>query len=120
MNQDRQQNFVDTERIRLELEEYKRFAFSKNFLALALSMVMAQAAHNLVSSMSGGLIMPIINYLVNSTQGDWRLLVFDPTPGLKIELGRIFNGTLEFIFTSAFVYVFYIKIMKKDQQDFSH
>jgi len=119
MNQDKK-NFVDTERIRLELEEYKRFAFSKNFLALALSMVMAQAAHNLVSSMSESLIMPVINYVVNSAQGDWRLLVFDPIPGLKIEIGRIFSGALEFLFTSAFVYLFYIKIMRKDKQDISH
>lgn len=119
MNQDRQ-NFIDTEKIRLELEQYKRFAFSKNFLALALSMVMAQTAHNLVSSMSESLIMPIISYMVNSAQGDWRLLVFDPMPGLRIEIGRIFNGILDFIFTSLFVYLFYIKIMKMDQQDLSH
>lgn len=119
MNHD-QKNFVDTEKIRMELDQYKRFAFSKNFLALALSMVMAQAAHNLVSSMSESLIMPIINYVVDSAQGDWRLLVFNPVPGLKIELGKIFNGALEFMFTSLFVYVFYIKIMRKDQQELSH
>jgi len=112
--------FIDIEKIKVELDEYKRFAFSKNFFALALSMIMAETAHNLVASISEGMMMPLIGFLVANTEGNWRNLVFSPANGLNIELGKIFNGILEFSFTSIFVYVFYIKIMRKNHNEIIH
>ena len=115
MNQDK--NFISVNQLRKELESYKNFAFSNNFILLALSLTMANATEKVVNGISENFLMPIINYSVDNTGGNWRNLVFVPTDGLEFELGKMLSGFLQFMFTSIIVYIFYTKVFKKEGKD---
>jgi large-conductance mechanosensitive channel len=109
-----EKNFINVNQLKQELESYKKFAFSNNLIALALSLTMANATEKIIHSISENLLMPIINYFVDNTGENWRNLVFVPTTGLEFEVGAMINGFLKFIFTSIIVYIFYIKVFKKN------
>ena len=109
-----EKNFINVNQLKQELESYKKFAFSNNLIALALSLTMANATEKIVNSISENLLMPIINYFVDSTGENWRNLIFVPTTGLEFEVGSMINGFLKFIFTSIIVYIFYTKVFKKN------
>lgn len=109
-----EKNFINVNQLKQELESYKKFAFSNNLIALALSLTMANATEKIVNSISENLLMPIINYLVDNAGENWRNLVFVPTTGLEFEVGAMINGFLKFMFTSIIVYIFYTKVFKKN------
>ena len=109
-----EKNFINVIQLKQELESYKKFAFSNNLIALALSLTMANATEKIVNSISENVLMPIINYFVDNTGENWRNLVFVPTTGLEFEVGAMMNGFLKFIFTSIIVYIFYTKVFKKN------
>ena len=109
-----EKNFINVNQLKQELESYKKFAFSNNLIALALSLTMANATEKIVNSISENLLMPIINYFVDNTGENWRNLIFAPTTGLEFEVGAMMNGFLKFIFTSIIVYIFYTKVFKKN------
>jgi len=109
-----EKNFINVNQLKQELESYKKFAFSNNLIALALSLTMADATEKIIHSISENVLMPIINYFVDNTGENWRNLVFVPTTGLEFEVGAMINGFLKFIFTSIIVYIFYIKVFKKN------
>lgn len=109
-----EKNFINVNQLKQELESYKKFAFSNNLIALALSLTMANATEKIVNSISENVLMPIINYFIDNTGENWRNLVFVPTTGLEFEVGAMMNGFLKFIFTSIIVYIFYTKVFKKN------
>lgn len=110
-----EKNFINVNQLKQELESYKKFAFSNNLIALALSLTMANATEKIIHSISENLLMPIINYFVDNSGENWRNLVFVPTTGLEFEVGAMINGFLKFVFTSIIVYIFYIKVFKKNE-----
>ena len=108
-----ERNFISRDQFVKEIKEYKDFLFSSNLFAMALSLLSAQTIQKFVSTISDTIFMPIINYLVNKTGGNWRNLIFVPVDGMNIELGKLLGGALEFVITITFVYLIYTKIMKR-------
>ena len=110
-----EKNLVSKEQLKSELESFRKFAFSDNLLAVAISLTMASATQKVVSSISECVMMPLINYAVASTNGNWRNLVFVPFDGLSIEIGKMTGVFTEFIFTSLLAYILYEKLIRKLQ-----
>lgn len=105
-----EKNFID---IKKELEEYKQFAFNKNFLEIALAIVFTSTTQKLINSISETMIMPIINFLIQKTEGDWRNLLFIPIKGLEIEIGKLMASFFEFTITSLILFIIFKKLLKK-------
>lgn len=108
-----EKNLVSKEHLKSELESFRRFAFSDNLVAVAISLTMAAATQRMVSTISESLIMPFVNYMMASADGNWRSLVFVPVEGLNIEIGKMMGVTLEFCFTSLLAYILYEKLIKR-------
>lgn len=102
--------FID---LKKELEEYKQFAFNKNFLEIALALVFTTTTQKFINSISETIIMPIINFIIQKAEGDWRNLVFTPTQGLDIEIGKFMAGFVEFTITSLILFVIFKRLLKK-------
>lgn len=113
-----EKNFIPKEKIQKEFEEYTKFAYSKNLIAVAITLILANSMQKFVSILSECFFMPTINYLVSSTHGDWRLLIFSPVKGLDIEIGKLASGFLEFTIVTICLYVVYAKIVKKLNPEF--
>ena len=105
-------NFIDFKK---EIEEYKQFAFSKNFLEVALAVVFTTITQKLINNISECIIMPLINFIVQKTEGDWRNLIFSPAQGLEIEIGKFISSFVEFIITSLILYFVFTKLLKRIQ-----
>lgn len=99
--------------LKREVEDYKKFAFSKNLLNLAITLIMASTIQKVVTSISENLLMPIISYLMSQTGSNWRVWAIHPVNGLTLEVGKLASGLLEFIITTLVLYIFYYKIIKK-------
>jgi large-conductance mechanosensitive channel len=61
--------------------------------------------------------MPVINWMISATGGNWRNLLFVPVPGLEIEIGNFASGFIEFTITTAFLYIIYVTIVKRIDPD---
>ncbi len=116
MGQD-EKNFLPKEEISRQIRDYKRFAFGKNMFAMALTLILANGMQKFVSTISQSILMPVINWMVSATGGNWRNLLFVPVPGLEIEIGNFASGFIEFTITTAFLYIIYVTIVKRIDPD---
>lgn len=115
-----EKGFISKDKIQQEFKQYADFAYSKNLMAMAMTIILASAMQKFVNSISENAIMPVINYFVGTaTQGNWRTIVFTPVTGMDFEIGKITAGFLEFSITTALLYLIYIKIIKKISPDFT-
>lgn len=105
------------EEVKKEFSDYRQFAFGKNMFAMALALVMANAAQALVNKISACILMPIINYSVSATGGNWRNLVFSPVDGLDMEVGQFVGAFLEFLITTVILYILYKNFVKRFDPD---
>lgn len=96
-----------------EIEEYKKFAFDKNMVQVAIGLILANAFQKTVTGISDYLIMPIVNYFVNSTDGNWRDMVFSPFNGMNIEVGRLVGMFCDFFIITLILYIIYSRILKR-------
>ncbi len=96
-----------------EVENYKKFAFNQNLLGLAVAMILATSVSQVVSSISNGLLMPLLNYLTNATGTDWRTMTFTPVAGMTFEVGTFLGAILNFFVISITLYVVYVKIARQ-------
>lgn len=96
-----------------EIEEYKKFAFDRNMVQVAIGLILANAFQKTVTGLSDYLLMPVVNYFVNTTDGNWRDLVFSPLPGMNIEVGRLAGIFCDFFIVTFILYIVYSKIIKK-------
>lgn len=104
--------------IRKELDEYKKFAFNKNLIAMALTLISAQIVQKFVTSISESLLMPVINYFVSiANTGNWRSLILCPVDGMNLEIGNFCASFLEFSITMVVLYAVYTKIVKRFAPD---
>lgn len=106
--------FID---IKQELEDYKQFAFNKNFLELALIFVLTTTTQKFINSISETIIMPVLNFIIQKAEGDWRNLIFTPIRGLDIEIGKFLAGFVEFTITSLILFIIFKIILKKIEVD---
>lgn len=111
------------------LAQFKKFLLETNAMALAIAVVIGGAVGKLVTSLSDGLIMPLVSLALPG--GDWRAfkLVMKqgmpdpacvPTPdkacamvGEKaIAVGQIMGATLDFVIVSAVVFFVASKLLR--------
>lgn len=114
-----EKNFIPKEKIHQEFDEYRKFAYSKNLIGVAITLILANSMQKFVTTMSETVFMPIANYLISNTNGDWRLLIFSPVKGLDIEIGKFASGFLEFTIITLCLYIIYSKIVKKINPEFN-
>lgn len=105
--------------IKKEIDDYKKFAFNKNLMALALALILATVVQKFVTAISESLLMPIINYFVNAAHstGNWRNMILCPVDGMNLEIGKFCGAFLEFTITTIVIYVIYSKIVKRFSPD---
>jgi len=100
--------------IKKELEEYKKFAFNKDLMALALTLILTTIVQKFVTVISESFLMPIINYFINATNtGNWRNMIFCPINGMNLEIGKLCAAGLDFSITTIILYIIYSKVIKK-------
>jgi large-conductance mechanosensitive channel len=109
-----EKKFID---LKKEIEEYKNFAFNKNFFEIALAVIFTTTTQKFTNSISETIIMPFINFLIQETEGDWRKLIFNPTKGLEIEIGKFLASLIEFSITSLVLFVVYRIMVKKNNKE---
>jgi large-conductance mechanosensitive channel len=108
-----QKNFIKSEQIQQEFKDYKKFAYKKNFFVMALALILATQTQKFASCITESLLMPIINYTLSATNGNWRSLIFIPLEGMEIEIGKILNSFLEFTIITILLYLVFQKIIKR-------
>lgn len=94
-----------------DLDDYKKFAFGKGMLNVAIALVLATAFQKVVSSICDNLIMPFLNYFISKTGNTWRELVITPTEGMDLEIGRLLGNFLDFLIISLSMYFIYVKLL---------
>lgn len=99
-----------------ELKQYRKFAFDRNMVGVAVALILATTCQKVVNGISDHLLMPIVNFCVTeaSTQAgtDWREWKIAVTPGLDIEIGLLASNFLEFTITTVVLYLIYFKVIK--------
>lgn len=95
-----------------ELEDYKRFAFNRNMVQVAIALLLATAFQKTVSAISDALLMPVINYFI-SPDGNWRHTIWHPLPGMNIEIGHLAGSFLDFLVLSLVLWLLYAHIVKR-------
>jgi large conductance mechanosensitive channel len=98
-----------------ELEEYKKFAFNKDMMQVAVGLIMAAAFNKVVTAICDYALMPVVNYFVNggASAGNWRDMVIHPVAGMNVEIGHLIKAFLDFLIISLTLYIVYIKVYKK-------
>lgn len=96
-----------------EIESYKKFAFNKNMIKVAIGLILVTAFQKTVTAVSDYAIMPVINYFVNATNGNWRDWKFHPIIGMNLELGQLIGALLDFTILTLLLYFIYTKIVRR-------
>ncbi len=107
--------------------QFMKFLTETNALSLALGVVIGGAMGKLVTSITDGLIMPIVSLALPG--GDWRswkVVLREGTPGpdcgvpgkvctmvgeKALQLGAIIGSTLDFIIIALVVFILAKKLM---------
>ena len=95
------------------IQDYEQFAFNKNMMAVAIGLIMATAFQKTVSGISDYLIMPIVNYFLNGSNGNWRQLVVHPVDGMNIELGHMIGVFLDFVILTLVLFAIWKIVVKR-------
>lgn len=94
-----------------DFEEYRRFALKDDMLKISVGIMLGGAFNGVVRGISECLIMPIINFLISSTDIGWRSLSLEPIRGLKFEIGALLGAFVDFVLISAILYLLYVKFV---------
>lgn len=99
--------------INKEIQDYKQFAFNQNMIQVAIGLILVSAFQKTVSAVSDFLIMPVVNYFINATNGNWRDWKVSPLPSMNLELGHLIGALLDFTILTVLLYLIYTKIVKR-------
>jgi large conductance mechanosensitive channel len=94
-----------------EYREFKKFAFKKNMIELAIAFMLGGAFQQVVTAISKNLVMPAINYLISHTENDWREYIYSPIEGLTFEVGKFLGSLVDFLLIAIVLYILYRKII---------
>lgn len=106
-------NFIKQEEIHQEIQDYRQFAFNQNMIQVAIGLILVTAFQKTVTAFSDCLIMPIVNYFINATDGNWRDWKVNPVAGMNLELGHLIGSLLDFTILTLLLYFIYSRIVKK-------
>jgi large conductance mechanosensitive channel len=95
-----------------EIVSFKKFIFKKNMLEFAIAVIIGGAFNKVVSALSSNILMPIVNFALSKTQGDWRKYSWSPWENLNLEIGSFLGHSIDFLITGLCLYIIYIKILK--------
>ena len=97
-------------------DDYKKFAFKKSMLEVAVAFVLGISFQKVITSLSQNIIMPIMNYLASAVSENethnWRDRVFSPIEGLEIEVGKVAGTFIDFMLISLVLFIIYKKLLE--------
>jgi len=96
-------------------DDYKKFAFKKSMLEVAVAFVLGISFQKVISSLSQNIIMPTMNHLASVVSGDktnWRDRVFSPIEGLELEVGKVAGTFVDFMLISLILFIIYKKLIQ--------
>ena len=90
-------------------EEFKKFAFKGNVVALAIGVIIGAAFGAIVKSLVEDIIMPLIGLILPGNKGyeGWVWQVADKT----IPYGKFLGAVLNFLIIALVLYVFIVKFL---------
>ena len=97
------------------IQEYRRFAFKDDMLKLAIAFILGGAFTKTVTAISEGLIMPILNFLLQFTGENWRAATWAPLDGMVLEVGKLAAAAVAFLLIS--IVLFYLWKLAKAIQE---
>ena len=83
-------------------QEFKAFVARGNVVDLAVAVVLGGAFGKIVSAFVGGLIMPLVSYVL--PKGDWQTLVLG-----KFQVGALLGAVVDFLLIAAVVFLVFVK-----------
>lgn len=96
-----------------EILKYKEFAFKQDMVSMSIAFILGACFNKVVNGISDFILMPIINFIISKTGDSWRQLYFEPTLGLRFEIGKFLGVLVDFFLASIILYLFYSKIISK-------
>ena len=96
-----------------EIDNFTKFAFKGRMGEMAVAFILGAYFQKAVEAISSCLIMPIIQFALISTTGNWRTLVWTPVIGLTFEIGKFIGVFFDFFLTALILYILYQKILTK-------
>src|SRR5574341_670825 len=97
-------------------QEFKKFLFQTNALALAIGVIIGAAIGKLVESLVSGIIMPVIGLMIPG--GAWRELAWvlswkpDGTPANAITYGAVLGSLVDFVIVAFAVFMITRMLLK--------
>ena len=96
--------------------DYKKFAFKKSMLEVAVAFVLGISFQKVITSLSQNIIMPTMEYLASAISENethnWRDRVFSPIEGLEIEVGKVAGTFVDFMLISLVLFIIYKKLLE--------
>jgi len=103
------------DRVDDRLQEYRKFAFKDDMLKLAIAFILGGAFSKTVTAISEGLIMPMLNFLLQFTGENWREATWEPFEGMVLEIGKLGAAAVDFLLIS--IVLFYLWKLAKAIQE---
>lgn len=83
-------------------QEFKTFVSKGNVVDLAVAVVMGGAFGKIVTALVGGLVMPLVGYVM--PQGDWQKLAVGP-----FQIGQLLAAVIDFLLIALVVFLVFVK-----------
>lgn len=100
-----------------DIEQYKNFAFKQDMLKMSIAFILGGSFNKVVTGISDFMLMPLINFIILQTGDSWRKWNWEPTTGLRFELGQLLGVLVDFFLISFILYMIYSKILLKIKGD---
>ena len=94
-------------------QEFKAFVAKGNVVDLAVAVVLGGAFGKIVTAFVGGLIMPLVSYVL--PKGDWQTFMVG-----RFQVGTLLGAILDFLLIALVVFLVFVKglaAMTKKQEE---
>jgi len=83
-------------------QEFKAFVAKGNVVDLAVAVVLGGAFGKIVTAFVGGLIMPLVSYIL--PKGDWQTFMVG-----KFQVGTLLGAIIDFLLIALVVFLVFVK-----------
>jgi large conductance mechanosensitive channel len=83
-------------------QEFKAFVAKGNVVDLAVAVVLGGAFGKIVTAFVGGLIMPLVSYVL--PKGDWQAFMVG-----KFQVGTLLGAIIDFLLIALVVFLVFVK-----------
>lgn len=84
------------------IQEFKAFVAKGNVVDLAVAVVLGGAFGKIVTAFVGGLIMPLVSYVLPA--GDWQAFMVG-----KFQVGTLLGAIIDFLLIALVVFLVFVK-----------